>query len=52
MKIKWIGGERQVPKVGILQCGKEYNLPDDIAKVFVKQGLAKKEYKKNKKTKE
>lgn len=51
MKIKWIGGKRYVPRVGILQEGDVRNLPEDIARGFVKQGLAEKLIKKHKKQK-
>lgn len=52
MKIKWIGGKRFVPKIGILQEGDVRKLPDDTAKGFIKQGLARKfVIKKNKKSK-
>ena len=52
MKIKWIGNKRLVPKFGILQYGDVRQLPDDTAKAFIKQGLARKfVIKKNKKSK-
>jgi len=52
MKIKWIGGKRHIPKIGILQEGDIRQLPDDTARAFIKQGLARKfVIKQNKKTK-
>ncbi|NIS51679.1 MAG: hypothetical protein GWN94_11320 [Phycisphaerae bacterium] len=52
MKIKWIGGMRMIPRLGILQYGDVRVVPDDIAKGFIKQGLARKFIVKRNKQKE
>ena len=40
MKIKWIGEQRDVPKVGLLTSGDIREVPNDIAKGLISQGLA------------
>lgn len=42
MKIKWIGGERDVPGVGRMRTGMVVDMDDAMARDLVRQGLAKK----------
>jgi hypothetical protein len=40
MTIKWTGDQREVPKLGIFTAGDIRELPDDIAKALINQGMA------------
>lgn len=42
VKITDHGGGMKVPGVGLLEAGKARDIPDDIARGLIKQGLAKK----------
>jgi hypothetical protein len=41
MKITWIGETTSSPAFGELKAGKLLEIPDDVAKVWVGQGVAK-----------
>ncbi|HOO46113.1 MAG TPA: hypothetical protein PLM29_07790 [Deltaproteobacteria bacterium] len=40
MMIRWIGEQREVPKVGLCTVGSIKNVPEEIGQGLVKQGLA------------
>lgn len=40
MKIKWVGEDRMVPGCGMGTLGATLDVPSDIAKSYIKQGLA------------
>ena len=40
MKIEWVGNKREVPKVGILNSGDIREVPNEVGKAYIKQGLA------------
>ena len=42
MKIIWKDESREIPYIGILDPGKAYVVPDEIAESLIKQGQAKK----------
>jgi len=41
MKITWIGKTTYSPTFGELKAGKLLEIPDDVAKVWIGQGVAK-----------
>lgn len=46
MKIEWIEGEREVPKVGLMITGMIKDVEKEIGELYIKQGLARKVEKK------
>lgn len=40
MKIEWIGEQREVPKVGLLTSGDIRDVPKEIGKSLIAQGMA------------
>ena len=40
MMIKWVGDQREVPKVGLCTKGDTKEVPEDTGKGLIKQGLA------------
>lgn len=44
MKITWIGETTYSPAFGELKAGKLLEIPDDTAKIWIGQGVAKPEY--------
>jgi len=49
MKIEWIEGEREVPKVGLMITGMIKDVEKEIGELYIKQGLARKVEKKKSK---
>lgn len=42
MKVIWLDNDKKIPKHGIAKKDQEKDLPEDIAKEFIKKGQAKK----------
>lgn len=40
MKIKWTDEKRETAVSGVLETGQAYDLPDEIAEAFIRQGQA------------
>ena len=43
MEIIWIGGEREVPGIGRLNDGDVRDVPEDIGRSLIDQGMARKQ---------